>query len=90
MARTYCQLRWLITGFAAVREGRRRGRALCDHAFVTWKTFVLSLVAYEVFLIGTQRSVFSEVSVITTVVFTAFFLVLMRPWTLRRPSGSST
>lgn len=75
---------------AAVSEAPRRGRALCDHAFVTWQKFVLSLVAYEVFLIGTQWLVFSEVSAITTVVFTAFFLVMMRPWTLRRPSGSST
>lgn len=65
-------------------------RGLCDHSLVTWQKFGLFVVAYEVFLIGTQWLFFSEVSVITTVVFTAFFLVMMRPWNLRRPSGSST
>ena len=67
-------------------------RALCDHAFVTWRTFVLSLLAYEVFLIGTQWLFLGKVSSITTIVFTAFFLVMMRSWTRRRPrpSGSSS
>ena len=74
---------------AAVSEAPRRGRALCDHAFVTWQKFVLFLVAYEVFLNGTQWLFRSEVSVITTVGFTAFFFATMRPWTLRPPSGSS-
>ena len=73
-----------------VREDPRRGRALCNHASVTWQRFVLSLVAYEVFLIGIQWLFLSEVSVVTTVVSTAFFLVMMRPWSLGRPSGSST
>ena len=70
-------------------EAPRRRRVLCDHAFVTWQKFVLSLLAYEVFLIGTQWLFLSKVSGITTIVFTAFFLVMMKPWTLRlpRPSG---
>ncbi len=56
---------------------------------MTWQKFVLFLVAYEVFLNGTQRLFRSEVFVITTVGFTAFFFATMRPWTLRPPSGSS-
>lgn len=57
---------------------------------MTWRQFVLSLMAYEVFLIGTQWVFLSEVSVMTTAVFTAFFLVMMRPWTLWHPAESST
>lgn len=73
-------------------EAPRRRSALCDHASVTWQKFVLSLLAYEVFLIGTQRLFLSTVDISTTIVFTAFLLVMMRPWTLWRPppSGSSS
>ena len=73
-------------------EAARRRRALCDHAFVTWQKFVLSLLAYEVFLIGTQWLFLSKVSGITTIAFTAFFLAMMKPWASGRPqpSGSSS
>ncbi len=53
---------------------------LCDHDTVTWQKFVLSLLAFEAFLIGTQRMVLSEVSGPTTVAFSTFFLVMMKPW----------
>lgn len=58
---------------------------------VTWQRLGLSLVVYEVFLIGTQWLFFGGVSGIATVVFTAFFLVVMKPWTPRRrepPDGA--
>ena len=57
-----------------------------------WRQFVLSLVVYEVFLLGTQWLFLDGISTIATIVFTAFFLGLMRPWRLSRPepSGSTT
>lgn len=72
-------------------ETRSRRRSVCEHALVRWQQIVLSLVVYEVFLLGTQWLFLDGISTIATIVFTAFFLVLMRPWRLKRPepSGSS-
>jgi hypothetical protein len=55
---------------------------------VTWPQFVLSLVVYEVFLLGTQWLFLDTISSTATIVFTVFFLVLMRPWKLKRPEPS--
>lgn len=57
---------------------------------MTWLQFLLSLATYEVFLVGTQWLFLGAFSVVTTVVFTAFFLAMTRAWKLQRPFGSST
>jgi hypothetical protein len=67
-----------------VHEGRSARRHVCEHAFVTWQRLVLALVVYALFLIGTQWLFLDGISTITTIVFTAFFLVVMRPWTPNR------